>query len=421
VVYDLAGLTDELEAELPSRFGGLGSRLSYPGDERLEYAFEAERGPLELSAAGDTVRVITELSYGGQVWYATPLGELTTSCGIEAGGLSATAPRATIQMSFPLVVDSAWAVRSVPTVDRVEPASASDRCVAVVLQFQVDATDAIMLGLRDWLEEEAARVGSRIEAVSPRPYAEEWWTAVQSPIEVASGAWLVLQPETLSYRIGGPSSSSASIAGEIGATVRPRVVVGPRPPTSSRALPALGTASSTVADSSGWVDVEAVVAYEDASDLAGLEGAEWEALGRTVRVVSAELSGNDDGRVALSLEIEGDVPARVRLVGTPTIDADAAELSVPDLDVALESGGTLPRVLVWTARLFPGVLRSRARLPLEPLVPAQLDEPFELRLSDEATLDASFTDLEVTAVVATDEGVVVRARVRPVATLRVDS
>jgi hypothetical protein len=111
----------------------------------------------------------------------------------------------------------------------------------------------------------------------------------------------------------------------------------------------------------------------------------------------------------------------VRLVGTPVLDAATDELTVPDLDVRLESGGLLPRLLVQVARLFPGIVRARARLPLEELAPASLDERVELRLSDEATLDATLAELEVTGVVATEEGIRVRGRIRPDAALRVDS
>jgi hypothetical protein len=442
VAYGLAGLAGELEAELPLRFGGLQARQRYPGDERLEYAFEAERGPLELTAVGDTVRVVTELGYGGQVWYGTPLGvELTTSCGIEAGELAVDAPRATIEMSFPILVDELWTVRSAPTVDRVEPSSASDRCLAAVLGFEVDATEAIMTSLREWLEDEAASVGAQIESVSPRPYAEEWWAAVQGPIELASDVWLVLEPEALSYRIGeggettaaGPSAGTsagagptpASITGEVGATVRPRVVLGSRPATSLRALPPLGVAFPPGADStSEWVTIEAVVGFGEASEIvaAGLEGVEWQGLGRTVRVVSAGVSGEGEGRAALTLELAGDATARIRLVGTPVLDASGGEVSVPDLDVALESGGPLPRVLVWATRsLFPGVIRRRARFPLEPLLSPGLEEGVEVPLSDGATLDASLTEVEVTDLVTTEGGFVVRARIRPEARFRIDS
>jgi hypothetical protein len=171
------------------------------------------------------------------------------------------------------------------------------------------------------------------------------------------------------------------------------------------------------------VDVEVVVGFAEASELvaAALEGAEWQGLGRTVRVTSAEFSGSGGGRVALVLGLAGDVPARVRVVGTPVIDVPAGEIAVPDLDVTLESGGGLPRVLVWFSRLFPGILRSRARLPLEALDAAGLEEQVELRLADGATLEASITELEVTALASTDDVILVRARVRPEAVIRVDS
>jgi hypothetical protein len=437
VAYALDGLAGELEDGIPTRIGDLGSRLRYPADERLQYAFEAERGALELSSAGDTIRIATELEYGGQVWYATPMGiELTTSCGIEAGGLAASAPRAGVRMSFPLVVDEDWAVRSVPSIDRVEPVSENDRCRAVVLGFEVDATDAIMASLRAWLEEEAARVGARVESVSPRPYAEEWWATAQAPIELASGVWLVLDPEALRYRIGGAPDQPAagpeaagvdpgagSIMGEIGATVRPRVVIGPRPTTSLRDLPPLEIALSPATDSTTPpLTVEVVIGFDEASEILGaeLEGAAWQLMGRDVRVASAELSGVDAGRVALSLEIVGDVPARVRLVGTPVLDSVADEITLPDLDVTVEEGATLPRLLVWVHRFFPGILRSRARFPLDGVIPAELDEGMELRLSDDATLEASLSEIELSEVSATDSAIVVRGRARPDATLRVD-
>jgi hypothetical protein len=188
-------------------------------------------------------------------------------------------------------------------------------------------------------------------------------------------------------------------------------------------LPPIGAAPSGLGADDGWVAVEALVGFAEASDLvaAALEGVEWRSLGRTVRVSSVEVSGNGDGRMAFVIELAGDVPARVRLVGTPVIDANTEELVVPDLDVTLESGGGLPRMLVWVARLLPGILRARARLPLDTLVPVGLEGPFELRLADGALLEASLADLEVTGIESTEEVVLVRARVRPDAAIRVES
>jgi hypothetical protein len=114
------------------------------------------------------------------------------------------------------------------------------------------------------------------------------------------------------------------------------------------------------------VQLEGAFTYPVATSLLRrvLKGREVKQSGKTVRVADVHLSGIGGGRVALGVDLTGDVRGRIYFAGTPVIDTAARQVAVPDLDYDLGSANLLVAGLRWLkGNELRDLLRERARLP----------------------------------------------------------
>ena len=422
VEYSPESLMEALELRVPAVLGGLELRRRYPGDARLQYAFEAKRQPFEVRILGDTVHLSTVVQYSGQVWFQTPYGaELTASCGVSDERTAAAAPRAVISVSSPIGVDADWNVRAAVRVDRLEPLTAEDRCIVSVFQFQLDATDPILAEIRSGLEAEADKLNLALRATSLQPAAAEEWARFQEPIQLAEHTWLMLNPLAVGYRAGsGSPSTGHQLLGRLDLMLRPELLVGNRPSLSSRALPPLGISGSR---DDSWVTVEVTLEYGAISEIAtrAASGRSFLVSDRSVQIRSLVLSGTSNGKVAGELQVEGELPGTIMLLGTPVFDSVAGEVHFPDLTVSLENEDLGGQVAAWLLRtqLIDDV-RAQARIPLAGVLADQLERlaPTIVPVSERATLEARVAEAEIAAVRAEPSVLVIRWRMRPEAVLR---
>lgn len=424
VSYDADRVLGDLESLIPSRFGALSERRPLPSFQGVEYAFQAQRGPFEATIQGDTVRVTTMIRYGGQVWYQTPFGiELTASCGVAGSDTATDAPRAVLTLSSPIEIRDDWSLRSNVTVDRLEPAGESDQCIIDVLQLQLDATDAIMIEARAALEREAEAIDRALAQVEIRPFLESYWATMQQPVSIAPGTWLTLNPEGVHFASGPASagSTSSSLHGRLEITARPRVVVGRRPAAPTGSFPVLASGPSARGND---LVVEGRADYDALSSLASdlLEGQGFRIAGRSLRVHDVRVAGSGNGKISVDLEVEGGVQGTIHLLGTPAFDPGSGELSFPDLEYSVE-GGRMVRLTAWALRVFlPGYVRERLRWPLGDLLESDglfADRGLDVRFGEEARLEGTLGDVEVTEMAATDAGLIVRSRIETNALLRI--
>ncbi len=420
VVYDPAPLLETLETVVPARIGDLSERRPHPSDPALRYAFQAERDPFEVELRGDTVHLSTVIRYGGRMWYASPFGgDLTAACGLAQPG--SEAPRARIRLSSPLEVDEDWNLHSEMRVEEVAPLTPEDRCRASVLQLELDVTDLIMAAAEAFLEEQTEAIDATLEELDLLPHVEPFWDALRDPIPLAEGAWLILDPTGLAGgRLGGMNAGDPNIRTEIGILARPRIVMGAPPAPSSMPLPPLDRDASPGV---GAILVDASLDYDYLSEVLAwaLAGEPMRIGEREIRIREVRASEADDGRLRLDLEVEGAVDARLRIVGTPVYDPGSGELTVPDLELAVERGGALVRTGAWVLRTaFPGYLRSQARFPAADFVEAGRGlaaAGLNHRFSEEARMEGRVDSVEIVRVVATPGGVVVRTRIEAEARL----
>jgi hypothetical protein len=173
-----------------------------------------------------------------------------------------------------------------------------------------------------------------------------------------------------------------------------------------------------------WLAVEGRFDYRAISEMVTrtLTGQTFLVSGRSVTLRSLAVSGTADGRIIADLEVEGELPGRITLSGTPVLDPATGEIHFPDLAVSIEAEDIRSQATAWLIRA--GLLdaaRQKARIPLGEVLSEKLRllAPWALPLSGRATLEVLLEDVQITDLSAETSHLVVRWYLRPDAVLQI--
>jgi hypothetical protein len=307
-------------------------------------------------------------------------------------------------------ISETWSLVTRTRVKRVGPVSAlpRDRCRVTALSF--DVTDRVMQAAADQLTKSAPAIDRALASLDLRDRFAEWWDVLQSPIEIADSVWLVIDP--VAVRRGHAGGYDGILTANVGLTASPRIVVGPRPIPSAKPLPPL---ESGAVDDGLHIMAEADIDYAVASGFLTrqLRGRQIDVGGRKLRIQSLRAFGVGRNRIALELRFDGRARGHVFFVGTPSLDAEAGEITVPDLDFDVGSSDLLVRGLDWVAhRQLVEFLRSQARLPVADAMAQAtryLNEGLNYRIASDARLRGEVASVRPMGVHPTRRSLVLQA------------
>ncbi|AHG87619.1 Protein of unknown function DUF4403 [Gemmatirosa kalamazoonensis] len=420
--YELGPAIGALERAVPRTVGNLDDRRKVPGHDRLSYAFVAERTPFDVSVRGSTVTVSSVVTYHARGWLKPPIGpSLGGSCGI--GG---DAPRLRVTLTSTVKLAPDWTLRAHTQVPTVAPASDEprDKCKMTVLN--VDLTDRVVDAVQKLLDGKAALLDERIAKLDLKSRVEKWWAQLARPIKVGGNMWLQLRPEAVS--VGSLRAGDGAVIAPVALAARPRLLSGPRPESSTVALPNFTPSGPKAAErgSSLHLLLEAVLDYDQATRMLGrqLVGRTFTRSGHTVTVREARVFGARGGRVGLALRLAGDVDARLVLAGRPVYDHASGTLHVPDLDYAVADASLLVRGADQVGHdAFRDALRERAVFPVTALVDsarARAERAMNRELTKGVRLGAKVETGRALGVFAASDGLRVRAAAGGVLSLDID-
>lgn len=409
ITYDLTSVVEALEREVPVRFGDMDEERPHPSNDRVAFAFEAERSPFEARLDGSTAWLSATLRYRGRGWYDAPLlPRVSASCGTDDE--EDNRPRAQVVLSSPLSIAPDWTLVSRARVEQVAPATDEERDQCRVTSFGIDVTDRVIDAATSMLQERTGRIDAEVARVDLRSRIERVWGILQEPIELTGDVWLVIRPSEV--RRGDVEGEGLSVTAWVGLTARPRIVLGPRPRPVPLPLPLLEEAE---VGEGLHILMEGRAHYPASSRLLTRElgGLELEWGENRIRLRELRVAGIGGGRLALEVDFDGSARGRIYLVGTPAYDAAAGEVHVPDLDFDVATGHLLVGGLAWLARgNLVEFLRERARLPVADvmaLAREQLLRGLNRDLSDEVTIGGEVLSARALGVEATREALVVRS------------
>lgn len=418
ISYDLTPIALRLEDVVPGRFGDLEKRDTLSSNTRISFAVEAQRDSFHVELDGRTAKISTIIRYRGRGWYDPPVGpSVSGSCGT---GDDDPPRRVDVSMSADLDLTSNWTLVANSRVERVAPATERDRDRCRVTIARIDITDRLVRAARSLLDSNTDRIDAAIAEIDVRSNFEEWWTLLQTPIELTDSVWLLINP--LQVRKGETGGRGLLLNANVGLTAAPRIVVGPRPAVVPAPLPPLDTGT---VEPGLHVLVEGVVDYEVASGVLTeqLRGRTFEGAGRRIRIREVELSGIGGGRLGMRIVYDGYARGSLWFVGTPHFDPATNQVSVPDLDVDVASEDLLVRGLAWLTRESTvAFLRERARFPVEdPVLLGRryLLEGLNRNLSDDVRLSGEVISVLPVGVVATRRVLLVRAHAQANARLTI--
>lgn len=355
VRFNLGSLSPEIEKRVETTFDGKAR------ERGIDIEYKVSRDPIRLTMIGEGLHSSTTVRYAMQACRGRfPC----VSCGLQQ-------PRreAAITLHTKLDWDPAWRLRSRT---RLLPVSYPKPCG--VTWFDIDVTRRFVAPVVEEQLLEAAKVIDRNTPASTniRPQAEQIWTAVQTPYELAPRTWLVMDPIDIALT---PIRGSGSIAtSTIALQTLTRVVIGDKPATTRKPLPQLRVAAAV--PSAVRIPFDLELPYEEASRIAmrDFAGRTYPVNGKPLVVESIRLLPAANGRLALEAMIDyrggllRNYRGLVYLEGTPAWDAASASIVVPDLDYSLD-----PKRRSFFARIAERAahdsirqrLRESARFPLQ--------------------------------------------------------
>jgi Domain of unknown function (DUF4403) len=352
----LAPLLPELEARVPKTFS---DKVKERG---IDVRYEIERQPIALNMIGGGLHATTTVKYALEACRGRfPC----VSCGFGE-------PRrvAEIKLQTKLEWDPSWRLRSTT---RPLPVHYPKRCY--VTWFDIDITRRFVAPqVTDQLNIAARTIDKNTpSALAIKPHAEQIWGALQAPAEIAPRTWLVLEPTEVS--LTPITGSGLNVTSTLTLRALTRVVVGEKPATSRKPLPALRVANAAPGGLRVPFDLE--LPYGDASRLATREvaGKTFKVNGKPLTIESIKLSPAANGKVSIEAQIDyrggalRNYRGAIFLDGTPRFDAATSTVFIPDLEYSVERRGVLFRVLERAAHAsVRDRLRENARFALGPRI-----------------------------------------------------
>jgi hypothetical protein len=321
----LAPLVPEIEARVPKTFADKAQ------ERGIDIRYEVARAPLHIEMIGSGLHASTTMKYALEACR----GRFPCiSCGFGE-------PRrvADIKLHSKLEWDPAWRLRSTT---RPLPVNYAKRCE--VTWLGIDITRRFVAPV---VEEQLAETARIIDKNTPlhtniRPQAEQIWTSLQTPVELAPRTWLVLEPYDVALT---PIRGSGSmVTSTLLLHAQTRVVVGEKPVVARRPLPALKTGTVGAQPPLVRVPFDLLLSYDDASRLATRDfaGKTYKVNGKPLIVESIRLAPATNGRVLVEAKIDfrggtlRNYRGLVFLEGTPRFDAATKSIVVPDLEYSLD-------------------------------------------------------------------------------------
>jgi Domain of unknown function (DUF4403) len=405
----LASLSPEIEKRVPPRFDGKAV------ERGIDVRYEVARDPVKLEMIGGSLHASTTIKYAMEACR----GRFPCiSCGFgEARRV------ADIRLQSKLEWDPSWRLRSTT---RLLPVNYARPCE--VTWLDIDITRRFVAPV---VEEQLGNVARVIDRNTPalanlRPHAEEIWTSLQTPSELAPRTWLVLEP--VDVALTPIAGSGSNLTSTLVLRAQTRVVVGERPAVARKPLPALRVAAA--APGSLRVPADVHLPYAEAGRLVTAKTIKVD--GKPLTIESVKMSSAGGGKVLVEAQIDyrggglRDYRGAVFLEGTPRVDPATSRIVVPDLDYSLDPKrrGFLARIAERAAHeSIRQRLRESALFNLAPRMQELREEvtrALNRPLAPGVTMKGKADAVQAMAVTPLEEAIVVRLVVTGIAEVEVE-
>lgn len=338
VTTSLAPLVPQLESQVPKLLQKLDAYEMDP-EQRFGLKYKVVRDPIALNMQGGGLHATTTIHYALQGCRRTvnPITKAAAMWPCISCGFGEPMRDAEIAIDSHLEWDGNWRLRSAT---KARPVAFPNPCA--VTPLNIDVSEWKIGPLAD---EQLRQLVKTIDAQTPkmtnlRPQAQEIWTSLQTPSEIAPKTWLVLEPAAVG--LGPIRGSGQTVTSSIALVAQTRVVVGAKPVVAAKPLPPLRVA---VDSPSGLrVPIAVELPYDEASRLLSEQFANrsYDTGGGKLAVNSIRLLPGTDGKLTVeaSIDYRGGRLKRyaglVYLDGTPRFDPATSSITIADVDYSLD-------------------------------------------------------------------------------------
>jgi hypothetical protein len=416
VTTSLAPLVPQVESQVPKLLQKLDAYEMDP-QQRFGLKYKVVRDPIALNMQGSGLHATTTIHYALQGCRRTvnPITKAAAMWPCISCGFGEPMRQAVITIDSHLAWDGNWRLRSAT---KARPVEFPNPCAVTPLNIDVSEWKIGPL-----VDQQMQDVVKTIDRATPkvtnlRPQAQEIWTALQTPVEIAPKTWLVLEPSAVG--LGAIRGSGQSVTSSIALVAQTRVVVGATPAIAAKPLPPLRVAVDSPSGLRVPIDVE--VPYDEASRLLSEQFAKrsYDTGGGKLTVDSIRLLPGIGGKlnVEASIDYRGGGLKRyaglVYLDGTPRFDAGTGSIVIDDVDYSLDPHRRNP-FLRTANRLVHETLRSTLRANARWSIASELarvrneiDRGMNRSLDGGATLKGHVDAIQPVSVVAGPETIALR-------------
>ncbi len=408
-----------LERAVPSKFGDINKRVRNPGNSRQHFAYAASRSRFDVALDDGLLTLGTTVSYAGKGWYNAPLlPEVGASCGVDD-----EQPRLRARLQSTLSLTPEWTLKTRTRLTTLRPLTETERDACRVTAFSIDVTDRVANAVRGLLQKELPKIDRRLSEWQVKDRLERWYNEMNRPFRVADSLYLLLRPGEV--RLGGMNVNDSAVVLDVRLYAQPVIISGAEPERTHTPLPPLLPTLLEVGDSAR-VLLEASIGYDvlTAKLQEQLVNRSFRRWRRRVRIVDVRLVPVGDGRVALGVRFDGALRGEGWLVGTPQLDVEREELTVPDLDFDVATGEALVHGLSFLRTdAVLAQLRGSAVLPLGSRLDSlrvKVEGAINRELADGVALSAQLFTGRLLDVVAMPSSLIVRAEAAGTLALDID-
>jgi hypothetical protein len=337
LTIDLGPFLESLEHDLPRRFGDLDKKIKVHALAKA--SFEVVRGPVAVRFDSSAVQIHVPFEYAAKAF--GPLGVQVGSCGVGE-----PRPRAVIDAVTRFELQSDWRLRTRTHLE-LSPGRDPERDKCRLSIADIDVTRLALSGAEGAANDALAKLDRKVSRVRLDRLIGKYWLEMQKPIKVLdSTLWLSLNPEGVG--VGALYLRDSVLHAELSVRASPRMLSGPRPVPGTLALPPfVGAAGEDILVGL----VEGRLAYHEANLLLNrlLAGKSLPIGARRTRIARLETSYAGKGHVAVGVELEGRVEGQVWFVGRPVLDTVRREITIPDLELDVNSRSSLVSGATWVA------------------------------------------------------------------------
>jgi hypothetical protein len=375
--------------------------------------YKIARDPIALNMESSGLHATTTVHYSLEGCRITqkPFSSETTLFPCVSCGFDEPMRDAYVALHSHVEWDENWRLR---TNTKARPVEFGERCKITFLNL--DITD---WKLAPAVNAELQQVAKTIDANVPkltniRPIAQQIWSSLQTPAEIAPRTWLVMEP--LDVGLAPISGRGLQVTSALSLRTRTRVVFGDRPRLAAKALPPL----HVVRDAAAGVRVpfEVELSWDEASRLL------TESFGgkryQNVALESLRLMPGKEGKIVVEAAIDyrgGGLKkyhGLVYLEGTPRFDAATSALALDDVEYSLDPRRHNPFVRIGD-RLAHDALRKRlgetARWSLAPQIAAvksEIERATTRSLASGIAMHGRVASIEPRGIKTSREGVVLQ-------------